>query len=200
MTIINRIHKHRISRLGFTMIEALVSLSIIFVLINVFLANYRVGNQKGDIDMAAQKLASDINLVRSYALGLKEHNGSFPAGGWGISFHNNLNGYNIFADVDANNRYHGSNELYRTINLEQKFEISNVLLIDCQAGNQTRNHRHVVFTPPEPLIRINGGNAPNNFIPAGATNCGGIQITLRVRNTNFTRNVSINRYGLIEIN
>ena len=94
---------------GFTLIELIVSISIIGILTVVFIADFRAAGKKGDLSAAAQQMVSDIRKVQSYTLGLKEFDpGSgldSPDGGWGVFLTRQTPRnifYKIFADYDNN--------------------------------------------------------------------------------------------------
>jgi len=194
---------------GFTMIEMLVSLSIIFLLAGAFLANYHYGTQRGNLDMAAQKLASDINLVKSYSLGLKEHTNSngtaFPKGGWGIRFIPSAEpSYIIFADVNENYFLRSGEENLEKltdIGLSQKNIAINNINIYCPNLVADRSYFYVVFIPPAPRIVITASQNTNNLQPptGPGNDCSRLEIILKATATNEEKTITINKYGLIDI-
>ena len=58
---------------GFTLIELMVSVSIVALVSGIFLVNYHSANKQSELSMSAQKLVSDIRLAQSYSLGSKEY-------------------------------------------------------------------------------------------------------------------------------
>ncbi len=83
---------------AFTLLEMIVSISIIAIVASLFIANYRTGNKRADITMAAQGIVADFHLAQNKTLGLVKYSGAVPLGGWGLSFNTAQNSYTLFAD------------------------------------------------------------------------------------------------------
>lgn len=158
-------------QVGFTAVEILVSAFIIALISGLLLVNYHSTNKRSELIMAAQKLASDIRLAQSYALGSKEFNGNVPAGGWGISFYNNASYYYFFAD-DGDFNYEAG-EKFKTVNLPEG--IKSFSLPD----------KDIVFSPPNPITYING-NANSNA-------------TIRLNDGETDKSIEINSLGLVDV-
>jgi prepilin-type N-terminal cleavage/methylation domain-containing protein len=173
---------------GFTLIELIVSISIIAMMSGLFLANYHSTNESTELKMTAQKLASDIRLVQNYSLGSKEYGGNMPAGGWGIhldrvSFPNS---YILFADSDGNMQYDSgesdADKGGQTISLPVGVNVG-----DIDIGSSV-NSVDITFLPPDPITNIWDGSNAYNFV----------DIILIEENGNMTRTVGVNFFGLIE--
>lgn len=70
---------------GFTMIELIVVMVLITVMVTIFLANFRGVNKTKSLDLAAEKLVSDLKEIQGNALNAKEYSGAIPCG-WGIHY------------------------------------------------------------------------------------------------------------------
>lgn len=199
-------YKIRNNQKGFTLLEMLVSIFIIALISTIFMANYRSYGRKSELRMTAQKLASDIRKMQNYSLGLKEYNGSFPEGGWGIYLTtqvdtNNLAYYILFRDGESNKDHvrdsNGNEDYLDKLYLPKNYSIQNIFVTPAQTGPQDR--ASLVFEPPDPYVwicrRSQSCDDPNNPDKIGAReiefnidNGAGDHLTLHV-----------NRFGLIDI-
>lgn len=184
-----------IGQKGFTVIEMIVSIGIIVVMTGLFLANYRTANQAAGLNAAAQKLASDIRLVQSYALGSKKDSTIIPAGGWGVYMQKNPPNdtkYVIFADngLSAGSSvpydYDGSDSVVQTVSIPGDGNISIFSFSGFSTGG---NSQSVVFLPPSSKVYFSGDLA-----------VGAVEIVLKDKRNNATKTVSINHFGLVEVN
>lgn len=169
---------------GFTLIELLVSIFIISLISGLFLANYHSANTSSKLIMATQKLASDIRLAQSYSLGLKEYDGSFPEGGWGIHVGNEENNsYIIFADINQSRTYDSEEEKYKIITLPPGITIY-------------ANNTDIIFLPPDPKIYVKGSEYTNAKL-----NLSGKEVkTGRYSFFHPTKEIIVNFFGMIDIN
>jgi prepilin-type N-terminal cleavage/methylation domain-containing protein len=181
-------------RPGFTLMELLVSMSIIVIVSGIFLANFHYGNQQGKVNMAAQKLASDIRLAQSYALGLKDFNGSPPDGGWGIMFKAPAQPYYIlYADMNANHHIssESSEELKPYINFPEGIVIDTIII-----DSNSRNFAYLTFEPPDPVVWICRNPATCNQDPSYGKE---LEIILTNSSGANTASVIINSFGLVDV-
>lgn len=177
---------------AFSLIELIVSLSVITLLTGLFLANYHSANRRTDLTMTAQTLVTDIRYAQANALGLIKYDGEVPAGGWGVYFANgssdNNARYVIFADEDDSSSYQegeGSEALGgRLVDLPPNIVIDAILV-----GGSQDNRASVTFLPPDPLTRIQGNGATSTFL----------EIRLREKLNDTTKTVRINFLGLVEV-
>ena len=79
------LHKNK-DFFGFTLIELIVSISIITLITGAFLTNYHSTNKRSELANSAQKMASDIRLAQQFGLNTKQFSGAVPKGGWGAYF------------------------------------------------------------------------------------------------------------------
>lgn len=177
---------------GFTMIELIVSITIIALVTGLFLANYSSANRRTDLTMTAQKMVADIRLAQSYALGLARYGNSgslnIPDGGWGVHFdlqNYGNNRYNIFADDDANTLY-GSGEADERFGAQIIYLPTNIIIYSISIGNKA----DLTFLPPDPKTTINNGIVNTNT---------SVDIVLRDVKTSTNKTVRINFLGLVEV-
>ncbi len=176
---------------GHTLVELLVGLSIIGLISSMVVVNMRNTGQTASLDSAALKLVSDIRLVQDHALGLKDKDGSYPAGGWGLYLRKvnpNNESYQIFADVNNNHEYDsGVVEDFNKIDLQGDVIISNLDL----DGSQ-RNTIHLIFIPPDPTVSI-------CYNPASCVSPAGRDLIITLSQGTDSRDIVVNNFGLIDI-
>jgi prepilin-type N-terminal cleavage/methylation domain-containing protein len=164
---------------GFTLIETIVSISIVAVISVLFLANYKYASQQATLNNAARKLASDTRTAQSYTLGSKEFNcggvNKVPPGGWGVLISPTLNSYTLFADCNGNKLYE-ADEKYKENDLPGDVEITSPSW-----------SVPITFVPPD----------PDTYIEAEASVS--LTITLRNKITNRTKDIFINFLGLVDL-
>lgn len=170
---------------GFTLIEMIVSISIIALISGIFLANYHPADKRNNLGMAAQKLASDIRLAQNHALSQQEYGPADESYGWGVYFSSVQNTkYIIYIDSDNNKQYNtpfeDPNEKYREIVLPSGITVS---LIDID------NHVSIHFVPPDPDTYFNGLQTNNQVV-----------ITLTEASTGASATITVNLLGLIDVN
>ncbi len=199
---------------GFTLVEILVSMSILLFITVFVLTDYRSANQRSALGNAARKLASDIRLAQQFALGEKEFNGQIPQA-WGIKF---LGGdtaqdkYYIFADFNQNHWFpsDGSedNEVYSKIKLpgatNSDIDAENIFISeifgstgggqpDCDAPY---TGMIINFEPPKPDTHIVGeGNCLHPFCSYLKDIC----VILKDNRNGATKTVKVSNLGLVEI-
>ena len=188
---------------GFSLIEILVSISIITLLSTVFLANIRGYGQTGGLDITAQKLASDIRMVQSYSLGLKEHDDGtglkFPTGGWGIRFDRDAEKYTIFADHIPDAIYTNGSELLRDVDISKAgVKIDSKISTYKNGSWRDGSYAFITFEPPYPVVHL--GNSNNATPPPWRyQDADLLKVTLISEATGDTRSVIINKFGLVDV-
>lgn len=185
---------------GLTLIEMIVSISIIVLLTTLFLANYRSGQRSSELSLAAQKLASDIRLAQNYSLGAKEFNGSVPQGGWCIYINNSSNYKTLYvlgADYLAGGNKQcnvwasPSSELFKQVDLPSGITIDQIV---AHKNSDSTNYYingtiDIVFIPPDPTTSIRD-RVPYDYVD--------VSITLKDQNNN-TKKVKVNFLGMIDV-
>ena len=179
---------------GFSLVELIVSLSVITLLTGLFLANYHNANRRTDLTMTAQALVTDIRYAQANALGLIKYDGAVPAGGWGVYFsaggmgNSNNTSYVIFADENDDRLYQvgeGQENLGgRLVDLPPNIVIDRIMVGSSQNARAT-----VTFLPPDPLTRIRGSSGTSTFL----------EIRLRENLNDTTKTVRVNFLGLVEV-
>lgn len=184
-------------RNAFTLLEMVVSISMIAMVTVLFIANYKTANKRTDLIMTAQSLVADMHLAQNNALGLVKYNEAVPAGGWGIAFDVSKNYYTLFADLEAPGElgYMNINEATegvteyggRTTFLPAGITISRLTL----SGGVENNAVNVTFLPPDPRTNIYS-------ISSGATTSA-VMVELKEGRNNSVKTVRINFLGLAEV-
>jgi prepilin-type N-terminal cleavage/methylation domain-containing protein len=182
---------------GFTLVELIVSIAILATISGLFLANYSSLRKRAGLPAAANKLASDIRMAQSYALGAKKINNQIPVGGWGVYFIRNLSAYRIFADNGSGpgkfaEEHDGQDDDYRVLcfagdagNCNDNITVSTLTGFKPGSGS-------VVFLPPDPIVYFDGDQAAKGTDPSA-------RITLTDSTTGETKDVTINFFGLVEV-
>src|SRR4030042_2002670 len=139
---------------GFTLIEITVVVSIIVLLGTIFIINYRGGEKQFALQRSAHKLSQSLRGAQEMAMSAQIFEGSFPAGGYGISLQKDNEFYILFADLDGDGIYDDfpNPEKIEEISLENGIYISQLL-------PSSDNSLAITFFPPAPEIKIN--NNPN---------------------------------------
>lgn len=193
---------HR-SGAGFTLAELLVTIFIIGLISAFMIVNYRDTGKNGELNMAAQKMVSDIRLAQSFSLGLKEFNCpadlpdfpggmKFPDGGWGVSFDTTTqNSYFIFADCNGSGLVSADN-IFKTVNFQSGVNLSNLSAYD--GGGSEIDRINTVFTPPDPKTDIKGYKYHGNKWDDLESEY------IRINNTSNTncKKVMVNKVGLVD--
>jgi prepilin-type N-terminal cleavage/methylation domain-containing protein len=178
-------------KLGFTLIELIVSVGIITMVTGIFLANYSSANRRSDLSMTSQKLVSDIRMAQNYALGLARYglSGSLnvPAGGWGIhidlqNYGNNK--YILFAD-DNGDKIFQADEADIRYGAQITNLPTNIIISSMSSGSRA----DITFLPPDPITTIIG--SVSDFEQ--------VDIVLKDEKTNSIKTVRVNYLGLAEV-
>ena len=179
---------------GFTLVELLVSITIIAIIASLSIANYKKGGTATDLKMVTQDIVSEVRKVQGYALGSKEFNGLSPAGGWGISFSEGSSELVIFAD-DGDRQYSNS-EIF----LKRKFSISEkVIVSDIILNSNNRSHFYLVYEPPDPDVFMGVNDVPGSPLQH-ITEIVGTIVLSHKDNPTETKEIIVNKFGLIDAN
>ena len=173
---------------GFSLIELIVSLSIIALISGIFLVNYHNTNRRTDLTMAAQTLVTDIRYAQANALGLIKYDGEVPAGGWGIFVSTNPQDqghYLLFADENDNQKFDAgeasTNLGGRRIDLPANIVIDNLSPLSPTAN--------ITFLPPDPITRLSSDTTNSTYL----------DIRLKEKVNNNTKTIRVNFLGLVEV-
>lgn len=169
---------------GFTLVEIIVSVSIIGLISGLFLTNYHGTKNSSELIMAARKLSSDIRVAQNYTLGLKKFKGDLPYGGWGLNFNSTNNDrYILFADMNedpALGYTYEAVEQYQEIKLPR-----NIIISAIEVDGVPKSFLNLVFEPPYSKVYANLDNNKNSKII--------------LTNGEKTIEVFVNFFGLIDI-
>lgn len=190
--------------LAFTLLEMMVSLSVVVLVTSLFIANFNSANKRTDLLMAAQTMVSDLHAAQNNTLGLLKYNNIMPAGGWGVNFRAGASTYTLFADLDApplpgnpssgyldfdddeGNINYGA----RTTTLSAGVEILSLKTI-IGTATTSNDEINVTFLPPDPKTNI--------YSVDYHTTSTSLLIELRNKVDGKTRTVRVNFLGLIEV-
>jgi type II secretory pathway pseudopilin PulG len=189
---------------GFTLLEIVVVTSIIMLLSVVVFVNYQGTEKDLALSRSVHKLSQDLRQVQEIAMScqktpLEFGEQVFPKGGYGMYFIENSDSYILFADCDGDHEYddwgpyscedadyklgQSCDETLEVISLEQGIKIKELQVDSIQV-----NELPITFIPPDPTIIISG--ADSNQLA---------EIILCLKdNENITKNVTINKVGLID--
>ncbi|MFA6514628.1 MAG: hypothetical protein WCT50_05120 [Patescibacteria group bacterium] len=180
---------------GVTIIELLVSMSVIVFITAIFVANYNSTNKRTDLIMASQSLVADFHYAQNNSLGLLKYGDVVPAGGWGLNFNlSQKDRYVIFADLDGpgtlgymvyNSDEGEFSKGARTVILPSGTEISSLRFF----GNITKPLVNVTFLPPDPKTNISSGSATSTVL----------EIDILELRTGVIKTVKVNFLGLAEV-
>lgn len=162
---------------GFTLIELLVAIAIVGLIATVTVVNFRAGQQRDELELAARQVQSNIENARIASLSGELVEGDIPRGGYGLRFDSNSNSYIYFADINEDFlRQSGEDKDIRNYTLP-----AGITFVSPSAD--------IVFDPPRPDIYINGNKQTNE-----------ITLELRHEAVEESRIVTINRIsGRIDI-
>lgn len=161
---------------GFTLIELIVSISLLVFMSTIILVDYRGTSKRSALSMEAHKFVGDIRRAQNMALGSREDaGGAIPLGGWGV-YISDASTYAIFAD-DGDEIYDGGDSVYQTVNLSNA-----VTFLATNVGAS------LVFLSPDPKTYIDGLNS------------GDITITMQQSlDASNTKRVFVNYLGLVDL-
>jgi prepilin-type N-terminal cleavage/methylation domain-containing protein len=96
---------------GFTILELLISISIMAILTSVSFWGYNSKKDTLALRGEVNSLASRAENMRERALGSQYFHGNLPKGGYGVVLRANTNQYITFADCDGNSELNIDGEL-----------------------------------------------------------------------------------------
>ncbi len=192
-----RFKKNILGQSAFTVIEMVVSLSMISIVAALFIANYRTANKRTDLIMNAQNLAADLHLAQNNTLGLVKYNGEVPAGGWGIALDINQNYYTLFADLDAPGTA-GYLEMDEPTEAQIGYGARKTYLPDgitvhrlTTDGPLDNSLVNITFLPPDPRTNI--------YRVGAAATSSAIVIEMKEGRNESLKTLRVNFLGLIEV-
>jgi type II secretory pathway pseudopilin PulG len=177
---------------GFTLVEALVVISIILVITLVFVPNLRLAERSQLLGQAAQILDQDLRRAEEMGLSAKEFHGIIPRGGYGLYFPGaGYTSYIIFADCSDPPTYRYNTSATVCNGFPEKVEevvLPNGIQLTALSPSSPLQ---ITFTSPMPKITFS--NATGEVTGLDAT------IALLLTATGQQRVVDVNKAGLVEI-
>lgn len=177
--------KEIVNERGFTLMEAMVSISVIMIMSAVYLTSLKSTNQRIILDQAVAVLVSDLRLAQNMAMNIKEFNGKIPLGGYGVNISNSTS-YIVFADCNSSShKYDNSANCGVSNNVDEKVTertISQGVVIDSFKDNNGNDINDIDFQPPHPIVYIDGAQTAVSA-----------EIILKY-GTSFTKKIIINRF------
>lgn len=171
---------------GFTIVELLVSIFIVVLITGLFMVNYHSAEKRLKLNVVKQKLASDIRVAQNNSLGEKTYaSNAVTKGGWGVHFDlSNPTSYLIFTDQDVpnGNRAYDNGEAVEIKNLPSEIFIDSLKVNEAPVDSL-----NITFLPPDPITFIN------------AQTYSRARITLKESVNNSTASVTVNFFGLIDV-
>ncbi len=185
---------------GMTLIELIISMSIIVFITAIFVTNYNSTNKRTDLIMASQSIVSDIHQAQNNSLGLKKYGDVVPAGGWGINFDlQKRTQYVVFADLQAPNTTgymvydtdeSDTNLGGRVVSLPPQTELLALRVLANGGTLYPVYNANVTFLPPDPRTNIYYNNT---------TTSSAIEIDIKELKNNSIKTIKVNFLGLAEV-
>ncbi len=163
---------------AFTLVELLVSVSIISIILSITLYNYGNFNDRLALSASVQELVVAIRQAQAYGINVREgsiNSGSFNSA-YGIYLGEQDTNYKIFIDLNNNNIFDsGTSELVQTVELRNGVRINRICNVStCPAPGISS--MAINFLRPNPDARIYFINS-SGFVDSGPLSYGRIQVT-----------------------
>jgi len=174
------------NNLAFSLIEILISISLIMIMSTVFLANFHLGKDESHLNIEIQKLAARLRSAQNNALaliGFEE-----VGGGWGFYFDDVFpNQYIIFFDENGNYDYDLGedqfNDQTKIVQLPEGLEIDKFVINGIEESGELK----IIFQPPDPITYIN--DSSNSIV----------KIFLKGNTDDSIKIIEVNFFGLVDI-
>jgi len=167
---------------GFTLIEALVVMAIIFVLTSILVPGYRNFQYQFALLRSAYKLSHDLRRAQEMAVSAREVEGDVPPG-YGLELGSSSTSYILYADINGDQVYQQLQDVViETIQIERGIFIHSVVPSIPLSVN---------FEGPDPITRIT---------PDGISDFDSGIFTLAIEtNPSVIQTVIVNKAGLIYV-
>lgn len=189
--------KNWLNEEGFTLVEMLVSISVIVILSAISIANLQGYKKISTTNSSAKKLSSNIRKVEGYAIGLKDFkNSGSPRGGWGIRLSSVAGqnfSYTLFAETSntPDYVYDGASNKLLDVSLEKSSYVRTIVAsyFDSAAvHSENKNNINIVFEPPDPKVHICDDAGECKYVSA--------EITISSSDNSVSSKVYVNNLGL----
>ncbi|MDD5146246.1 MAG: type II secretion system protein [Candidatus Pacebacteria bacterium] len=189
-----RIHRLRSdNQLGFTILELLVTITVMAILSAVVLAMTAQEEKLTLLKKTAYLVAQDIREMQNLAMSGQGRNcGSNITQVFGIHFDKSGPNWNqsyvLFADCNGNDLYKSSPDkdiIIRQVTLKPELNVADISLLAGNLGSTL----DVTFRPPDPIISVNTATSGQETI-----------ITLGLKsNPSKTKVIRINTVGRVQV-
>jgi len=173
-------------KLGFTLVEVLVVLSVTTLLSTLVFSSYKDSQKRYALVQDAQKLASDIRRAQNMSVSGTETPGKCSRDsscyGYGVYIEKGSDFYLIYADKDGDSLHSGGDETIETIFLHKMVVVDSV--------SSPNGKMDIFFKPPAPVTYINGDQGIG--VSAG-------EITLKAEDSSLPSiTVTVTSFGLVK--
>ena len=139
----------KMNQKGFTFIEVLMVITIISIMTAILSRSFE--NNKTLI-FGLKQFITDVRITQNNALGVLQHDGSIPEGGYGIRISTASSGsYILFAD-DGDHIFDGGAEIISTEDLPPNVIINSVTTTPADVGSGTVD---IIFASPYGEVFVN---------------------------------------------
>ena len=138
---------------GFTLLEVLVTLSIVVIVASLIFANYPKFKEGISLKKTSQEIALTIREAQNYALSVKEFKGEYES--YGVHFEglNPTTSYILFSDLDGDNKYDSPGEKVKEFIIQTNDKITDLCGYDTGYVCD-QNYLDIIFTRPSPVITL----------------------------------------------
>ncbi len=175
---------------GFTLVELLVTTSIILIITSVSLVGYSNFGDVTELKNAAYEISVSILKTRTYGMGSVGSSGGLYEKPFGIHFDMSTpNKYIIFVDLDEDKLYTEASENVKIVSINEKFKIKKICGVSVVGGREcsptTISNLDIVFKRPLPEVFINGGSYKEGeiYLTSDGSNESVIEVNLTGRIT-----------------
>lgn len=142
----------KMNQKGFNLVEIMVVIAIISIMISVTVISYRDFESSKALSFGLKQFIMDFRVVQNNALGVLQHNGNIPDGGYGIRISTaSDSSYILFAD-DGDHIFDGGTEIISTEDLPPKVTINSVTTTPADVGSGTVD---IIFASPYGEVFVN---------------------------------------------
>ena len=181
---------------GFSLVELLVTISVILIVTTVVWVNYSQFNKSFALERSANQTAQEIRGVLEKSLSAETPENvtvdNFK-GGYGVFFEIGRNYYTSFIDLNDNGLFDGGSEFLKEISLEEGVSILNIQTFFFGGSLCSEEENNIIFLSPDPTVFIGGKDVDEN------SKCDYIEITITHDSLGEEKKISVNRSGLISL-
>ncbi|MBI3626498.1 prepilin-type N-terminal cleavage/methylation domain-containing protein [Candidatus Uhrbacteria bacterium] len=166
---------------GFTILELLVSISIMATITVLVTANLAAGNRSVELRSATDNLASLIRKASVWSLVGHQINGQFPIGGYGVSIPACAAPpckVTLFADLDGSLTYNSAGNLLNTpVSTQVDERVEDLAMGNFMSLVPPGQGIDLLFKPPQPTVcRFDRANLA--CPPVGTITIGLVQVNV----------------------